>query len=228
MENALLIGLSRQIALHRELEVVANNIANLDTTGYKADGSVFEEFLMPVANAGSFQAADRRLSYVQDRAAWHNLNPGPIRQTGGPLDVAIDGGGMLVVQTARGERYTRNGALQINNLGEVVTLAGDKVLGDNGPIVLQATDRDIAITKSGMIKVREGQSLNSDSTRGKLRLVTFADPQQLRKDGAATFAAPNGVTPTPAPDAKAHVVQGAIEKSNVRPVLEMTRMIERT
>ena len=90
MENALLIGLSRQIALHRELEVVANNIANLDTTGYKADGSVFEEFLMPVANAGSFQAADRRLSYVQDRAAWHNLNPGPIRQTGNPLDVAID------------------------------------------------------------------------------------------------------------------------------------------
>jgi flagellar basal-body rod protein FlgF len=109
-----------------------------------------------------------------------------------------------------------------------VTLAGDKVLGDNGPIVLQATDRDIAITQNGTIRVREGQSLNSDSTRGKLRLVTFADSQQLRKDGASTFAAPDGVAPTPLPDAGAHIVQGAIEKSNVRPVIEMTRMIELT
>ena len=210
------------------MEVVANNIANLDTTGYKSDGSVFEEFLMPVAQAGGFQSNDRRLSYVHDRATWHNLSAGPLRQTGNPLDVALDGDAFLVVQTPRGERYTRNGALQINNLGELVTLAGDKVLGDNGPIVLQLTDRDIAITKNGTIKVREGQSLNSDSTRGKLRLVTFADPQQLRKDGASTFAAPNGVTPTPLPDANAHVVQGAIEKSNVRPVIEMTRMIELT
>jgi flagellar basal-body rod protein FlgF len=228
MENASLIGLSRQIALHRELEVVANNIANLDTTGFKADGSVFHEFLMPGARAGGFQPQDQRLSYVQDRATWHNHTPGPTRTTGNPLDVAIDGDAFLVVQTTRGDRYTRNGALQINNLGEVVTLAGDKVLGDNGPIVLQLTDRDIAITKNGTIKVREGQSLNSDSTRGKLRLVTFADPQQLRKDGASTFAASNGVTPTPVPDANTHVVQGAIEKSNVRPVIEMTRMIELT
>src|SRR5207302_5080683 len=79
MENALLIGLSRQVALQRELEVVANNIANLDTTGYKSDGSVFEEYLMPVAQAGGFQGSDKRLSYVQDRATWHNFGAGPIR-----------------------------------------------------------------------------------------------------------------------------------------------------
>ena len=101
-------------------------------------------------------------------------------------------------------------------------------MGDNGPIVLQPTDRDIAITKNGTIKVREGQSLNSDSTRGKLRLVTFANPQELRKDGASTFAVPDGVQPTPLPDGSAHVVQGSIEKSNVRPVVEMSRMIELT
>ena len=227
MENTLLIGLSRQTALQRELDVVANNIANVNTTGFKADGAVFAEFLQSRASAELF-APDRRMSMVQDSMSWHDMSQGTVQQTGGTLDVAIDGEGMLVVQTARGERYTRNGALQINNLGEVVTLAGDKVLGDNGPIVLQLTDRDIAITKNGTIKVREGQSLNSDSTRGKLRLVTFADPQQLRKDGASTFAAPNGVTPTPVPDANANVVQGAIEKSNVRPVIEMTRMIELT
>jgi flagellar basal-body rod protein FlgF len=214
--------------LQRELDLVANNIANLNTTGFKADGAVFSEYLSRNANAGNFNTADRRMSFVQDRMSWHDMSQGTIRQTGGPLDVAIDGEGMIVVQTARGERYTRNGAFQLNNVGELVTTNGDKVMGEGGPIVLQTTDRDIVITKDGTIKVREGISLNSDSTRGKLRLVTFDNPQQLSKDGASTFAAPDGVTPTPLPDAKAHVVQGAIEKSNVRPVIEMTRMIELT
>ena len=76
---------------------------------------------MPVARAGGFQGTDQRLSYVHDRATWHNFSTGPIQQTGNPLDVAIDGDAFLVVQTPRGERYTRNGALQINATGELVT-----------------------------------------------------------------------------------------------------------
>src|SRR4029079_14283127 len=180
MENALLIGLSRQTALQRELDVVANNIANVTTPGFKADGAVFAEFLQARANS-ELSSPDRRMSFVQDSMSWHDMSQGTIQQTGGPLDVAIDGEGMMVVQTARGERYTRNGALQLNNIGELVTMAGDKVMGDSGPIILQPNDRDIAITKDGTIKVREGLSLNSDSTRGKLRLVTFDNPQQLRK-----------------------------------------------
>src|SRR5689334_18282709 len=139
MENTLLIGLSRQTALQRELDVVANNIANMSTTGFKADGAVFAEFLHSRASAELFASPDRRMSMVQDRMSWHDMSQGTVQQTGGPLDVAIDGEGMLVVQTAGGERYTRNGALQLNNLGELVTLAGDKVLGENGPIVLQLT-----------------------------------------------------------------------------------------
>ena len=145
------------------------------------------------------------------------MSQGTVQQTGSPLDVAIDGDGMLVVQTAGGERYTRNGALQINNRGELVTINGDTVVGENGTIVFQPTDRDIVITKDGTIKVREGLSLNSDSTRGKLRIVRFADMQALRKDGASSYSAPDGVTPeivqTP------NVVQGAIEISNVRSVI---------
>jgi flagellar basal-body rod protein FlgF len=226
MENTLLIGLSRQTTLRRELDIVANNIANLNTTGFKADGAVFSEYLQTGARSDQFSAPDRRLSFVQDRMTWHDMSQGTIQHTGGPLDVAIDGDGMLVVQTARGERYTRNGALQINGSGELVTTAGDKVLGDSGPIVLAPTDRDIVITKDGTIKVREGQSLNSDSTRGRLRLVAFANPQQLQKDGASTFRAPDGVAPQPA--LNVNVVQGAIEKSNVRSVIEITRMIELT
>jgi flagellar basal-body rod protein FlgF/flagellar basal-body rod protein FlgG len=227
MENALLIGLSRQIALHRELDVVANNIANLDTTGYKADGSVFEEYLMPGARAQGFQGADARVSYVQDRATWHNFSAGPVHVTGNPLDVSIDGDAFLVVQTPRGERYTRNGALQINAAGELVTSNGDAVLGDGGPIQFQNTDHDISINPDGTITVREGSNTTSDSARGKLRLVSFANLAQLQKDGSSLFAAPDGVTPqTPAPNVR--VVQGAIEQSNVRGVVEMSRMIEIT
>jgi flagellar basal-body rod protein FlgF len=227
MENALLIGLSRQIALHRELDVVANNIANLDTTGYKSDGSMFEEYLMPVARDGSFQGADARLSYVQDRATWHNFSAGPVKQTGNPLDVAIDGDAFLVVQTPRGERYTRNGALQISATGELVTSNGDRVLGDGGPIQFQSTDHDISINPEGTITVREGSNTTSDSPRGKLRLVRFDNVAQLQKDGSSMFAAANGEIPqTPPPSV--HVVQGALEQSNVRGVIEMSRMIEVT
>src|SRR5262249_48803913 len=145
MENTLLIGLSRQIALQRELDVVANNVANMNTTGYKADGSVFEEYLMPGAQAAGFQGADRRVSFVQDRATWRNFSAGPIRPTGNPLDVAISGDAFFVVETARGERYTRNGAFQINAQGELVTSDGDRVVGDGGPIQFQSTDNSISI-----------------------------------------------------------------------------------
>jgi flagellar basal-body rod protein FlgF len=227
MENALLIGLSRQIALHRELEVVANNIANLDTTGYKSDGSVFEEFLMPIANARGFQGSDRRLSYVHDRATFHNFAPGPLRPTGGPLDVAIEGDAFFVVQTDRGERYTRNGAFQINANGELVTGSGDRVVGEGGPIQFQSTDNGIAINPDGSITAREGSLATSDASRGKLRLVRFENVQRLLKDRASMFTAPRGMTPDDAP-AGVRVVQGSLEGSNVRPVLEMARMVEVT
>ena len=226
MENGLLIGLSRQVALRRELDVVANNIANLNTTGYKADASVFEEHLMPIARAGRFPAADRALRFVQDRATWHDLGQGPVQQTGNPLDIALDGKAFLVVQTPRGERYTRNGALQINATGELVTTEGYRVLGENGPILFQPSDRDIAVSADGGISVREGQNANVDSPRGRLRLVSFAQPQRLQKDSTSNFAAPAGLQPEQARNVR--VVQGAIEKSNVRGVIEMTRLIDVT
>jgi len=226
MDNTLLIGLSRQTALRRALAIVANNIANLNTTGFKADGAVFAEYLQASARAEQLAAPDQRLSFVHDRMSWHDMSQGTVQQTGNPLDVAIDGDGMLVVQTPRGERYTRNGSMQISATGELVTSSGDRILGDGGPIVLQATDKDIVITKDGTVKVREGISLTTDSTRGRLRVVSFANVQQLQKDGASTFKAPEGVVPQPA--AKVNIVQGAIEKSNVRSVIEVTRMIELT
>lgn len=222
MQNAVLVGLSRQVGLAREMDVVANNIANLNTTGYKADGSVFEEYLTSAARSDQ---TGSRVSFVRDRGVWHDMSQGPIERTGNPLDVAVDGTGFLVVQTPRGERYTRNGALQINATGQLVTSDGFPVLGDGGPITLQANDRQVQISRDGTISVREGAS-NVDSARGKLRLVTFTDPQQLQKDGSSTFNPTAGAQPQPA--TTGGIIQGVVEKSNVRGVVEMSRMIEIT
>jgi flagellar basal-body rod protein FlgF/flagellar basal-body rod protein FlgG len=225
MQNAMLIGLSRQISLERELEVVANNIANINSTGYKADGSIFEEFLMPVAHAR--ESERQRLSYVQDRTTWHNFSAGPLHETGNPLDVAVDGDAFFVVQTARGERYTRNGSFKINAQGELVTSNGDRVLGEGGPIQFQTTDNGISINPDGTITVRENGVSTTDSARGKLRLARFDRVQQLQKDGSSLFAAPNGVNPLP-PSGATRVIQGSLEQSNVQSVLEMARMVEVT
>ncbi len=224
MENTLLVGLSRQTVLERQLDVVANNIANVNTTGYKADSSLFEEFLTSGAHEDNFVGADRRVSYVQDRATFRDFSQGAADQTKNPLDVAIDGSGFLVVQTAAGERYTRDGGLQLNGQGQLVTVAGNPVLGASGPIIFQPTDHDINVAPDGTITVLEGTS-TADSIRGKLRLVSFADAQKLLKEGANLYSAGEAAAQ---PDASSVVRQGFIEKSNVSAVAEMSRMIEVT
>ena len=164
---------------------------------------------------------------MQDRTTWHNFNQGPIQRTGAPLDVAVDGNAFLVVQTAAGQRYTRNGALQINAQGTLVTSAGDTVLGVGGPIQFQNTDSDISINQDGSITVREGSSTVSDSSRGKLQLAAFDNVGQLQKQGASLFSAPAGVVAQPAGQ-NVKIVQGAIEQSNVSAVAETARMVEIT
>src|SRR5436190_16252966 len=178
--------------MQRQLDVIANNVANINTNGFKTDGVAFEEFMMPKAQGNLFAGGDRRVSFVTDRATWSDLRAGPVQETGNPLDIAIDGTGFLVVQTPRGERYTRNGALQVNATGELTTSEGFRVLGDGGPIVLQPQDRNISIARDGTVAAGNIQ-------RGKLRLVDFAQRGRLQKDGASSFMAPNGLQPQAAP-----------------------------
>lgn len=219
MANASLIGLSRQMALRRELDVVSNNVANINTTGFKGDTAVFEEYAMPKARHDGFPGKHSKMSYVHDRATWHDLTQGPLRQTGNPLDVAIDGKEFFVVQTPQGERYTRNGSFQINATGELVTTEGYRVVGETGPIQFQIDDKDVTINRDGTLVVPEG-------TRGKLRLVTFENAQRLQKDGFSTFSAPANQPPQAAQ--QPHVIQGSLEQSNVKGIIEMTRLIEVT
>jgi flagellar basal-body rod protein FlgF len=226
MENSLLVGLSRQMVLSRELDVVANNIANLNTNGFKADESIFQEYLMPVARQNHFPGAARQLSHVIDVGTWRNMHQGGLDHTGNPLDVAIDGDAFLVVNTANGPRYTRNGALQINAAGQLVTADGNTAQGDNGPIVFQQTDHDVSISPDGRVSVIEGSNTRQESIRGNLSLVNFAQPQQLQKDGNNNFLAPAGVAANPTKTFR--LMQGYVEKSNVSGVVEMSRMIEIT
>src|SRR5258708_23735767 len=187
MENALLIGLSRQTVLERQLNVVANNIANANTTGYKSDQSLFEEHLNSGAHEDNFVGNDRRVSYVQDRGTYRDLSQGPVEQTGNPLDIAISGRAFLTVQAPGGQPHTRDGNLQINNQSQLVTAAGNAVLGTSGPIVFQPTDHDVAISPDGTVTVQEGTS-RTDSLPGNPPLTSFPHPQNLLNDGYNPFS----------------------------------------
>jgi flagellar basal-body rod protein FlgF len=223
VENSLLIGLSREATLERHLSVISNNLANVNTNGYKADQMLFEEFLNSKAHEDNFPGQDRRVSYVQDRGTFHDLTQGSLQQTNNPLDIAISGSGFLAVQAAGGERYTRDGNLHLNSTGQLVTANGDAVIGNSGPIVFQSTDHDINISPDGTITVLEGSS-RTDSIRGKLRVVSFTDAQKLLKQGNNLYSAPNGAAA--AQDTKSTIQQGYVEKSNINSVVEMSRMIE--
>lgn len=213
MENAQLISLSRQMALQRQMDVVANNIANINTTGFKAETMLYEEFVMPVAEDNDFPLLDQQLSFTQDWATIHDFAPGAMVQTGNPLDVALSGDGFLAVQTPQGERWTKAGALQLNAEGTLVDLNGNPVMGDGGAITFDPTETDISIDSTGAISTNAG-------AKGRLRVVEFDSPQALARDGDNLFS---GGDPRAA--ANTRVVQGAIEKSNVSGVAEMSEMI---
>jgi flagellar basal-body rod protein FlgF len=215
MDNAILIGLSRQTALRREMDVIANNLANLGTSGFRAQDLVFAEHLMPKAEISAARRGDRALSYVVDKTSLHDFSAGAFKSTGNALDVAIDGDGWFVVETPQGERYTRNGGFKLDAEGALVTADGYRVQSEAGPVVFDPEETDVVFASDGTISTNLGE-------KGRLRVVAFEDNALLRSEGAALFD--SDVEPGAA--AGVRVVQGAIEGSNVKPILEMSRMIE--
>ena len=172
IENAQLIGLSRQMALQRQMDVVANNLANINSTGFKAEAILFEEYVMPVASDRSFPSGSQQLSYVQDWATMHDLAAGSMTQTGNPLDVALSGEGFLTVQAPEGTRYTRNGALEINSDGVLVTQNGFPVLSDGGnQIVFGADETGIAITADHVCRRHPAGGFDHPRGAGRARAL---------------------------------------------------------
>ncbi|OJJ11075.1 flagellar basal-body rod protein FlgF [Alphaproteobacteria bacterium AO1-B] len=217
MENVHLIGLSRQSALRNQLDVVANNMANINTTGFKSQRLLFEEYLMPVAEATEFQTPDETLSYVLDYQSITDFDTGAFKMTGNDLDLAIEGEGFFVVQMGDGtEAYTRDGAFVIDQNGQLVTSDGRPVLTTGGPITFSTEDGSVEIAKDGTISTELG-------IRGVIRVASFEDPQELEKQGDNLYRGENPGIPQ-----RFNVVQGALERSNVEGVYQVTQMIEVT
>lgn len=208
MENSVYIAMSRQATLERELQITANNLANVNTPSYKAERLVFREYLVDT------QSRAPGLSYVQDLGQYRVLDEGPIRQTGNPLDVAISGDGYFVVDTDLGERYSRHGRLQLDANGTLITGNGDPVQGTAGPIVIPPGETDLSISTDGVISGGNGPL-------GQLRVVRFENPEELRRGANGTFTSQEG----PIDVANPKLIQGSLEDSNVEAVIELTNMM---
>ncbi len=213
MENAQLIGLSRQIALARQMDVLANNVANINTAGFKAETVLYEEYVMPVASFELDDSGVEDLSFTQDWATIHDFQEGAITQTGNPLDVALQGEGFLAVATPAGERWTRTGTLKLDNTGLLVTNEGYPVLSEGGEIRFSAADTNIFIDSTGAISTDAGD-------KGRLRIVEFEEPQILAREGNNLFS---GGEPFAALNTS--VMQGAIERSNVSGVQSIAELV---
>ena len=206
MSNAIYAALNRQQGLMQELQVVSNNLANSSTTGYKTDKAIFAEYLVP---AGQDSVSMGGLSGHS-----FEMSQGGLKFTGGQFDLAIQGEGFFVIQTDQGPRLTRAGHFQISSDSMLIDASGNQVLGNGGgPITIPEEAGQVKIASDGSISVN-GELIDQIG-------VVKTDGQLVRESGTH-FVAQDGYAPIETPN----LVQGALEQSNVSPVLEVARMIE--
>ena len=208
MENTVLAVISQQMSARRQMDVIANNIANVNTVAFKSERMLFSEYLQDIGNG-------QTIAFVKEAGVRRDNSDGPISSTGNPLDIAIRGDGYLLVETSDGVRFTRNGRLRIDADGVLVTSNGYPVLGeDEYPILFIPGDTNIVISDNGRITAESGEI-------GKLAIMAFSDPTKVQKLGEGLFVSDE--LPELATDVS--LIQGALEGSNVEPIVEMTRMI---
>lgn len=224
MDRQLVIAYLGMKARMRSLDVVANNLANASTTGFKAEIDFQQliggkdRLLLPGQSAGQVSPTPEAESSVLGVMSGTVLKmlPGAYRQTGRPLDVALVGDGFFVVQTARGQRYTRAGNLTRNRDGQLVTQDGSLVVGEAGPITIPTGE--LTIGEDGTISVQ-------GKPAGRLKVVRFSHPgTELVPEGGTFFATAEGVTPQA--DNQTQFRQGVLEMSNVDPMREMVTLIQ--
>jgi flagellar basal-body rod protein FlgF len=215
MENPTYIALSRLDAQQRTMDVIAGNIANANTTGYKAERVLFSDFLVRQKNAQTAPGGDV-LSFTQDRATYRDHSMGSLTQTGNPLDLALGGSGYFSVQTSNGVRLTRSGRFGLLADGTVADPSGNALLDSGGsPIQLPAGDSHIQVAADGTISGDSGQI-------AKVGVVDVSDVNQLFPEGGKLFRS----ALIPQPTAQPKIVQGAVEESNVQPITELTHMMQ--
>jgi flagellar basal-body rod protein FlgF len=212
METPTYIALSKEAAMARDFNVIANNIANASTNGYRAEHMLFQEYL---ARTGSIGLREK-LSFVQDIGTYRDTHDGALVQTNNALDLALQGAGYMVLGDPAQELYTRTGIFHLDGSRQVVTSDGYPLLQENGrPIVIPQGAERIRISGDGIVTTEQGEA-------GRIRLVRFASEQAMRVAGSGLYATDQAALP--ATDTK--VTQGALESSNIQPVLEVTSMIQ--
>jgi len=216
MDNSLMVGLQTQRVLQRRLEVAANNLANAATTGFKSDSLTFE---MLVERPAKSEDKPQDVRFVRDNGLIRNMSQGSITRTGSAFDVAIEGDGFFMVQAPDGQvAYTRDGSFTLTGDGTLVTSEGRPVLSGGGAVmVFDPQGEAPTISPDGAIQIAGVEA-------GALGIARFERPELMEKIGDNLFVAA-GQPPLP-PDENARVVQYALEGSNVRPVIELTRLIE--
>jgi len=213
MDNALMIGLQSQRVLQRRMDLAAGNLANVATNGFKADVLVLDEASPTPAHS---EDQPRDVRFVRDIGLARDMSQGPIAMTGNPMDAALEGPGFFMVQGEGGTMYTRDGAFSMTGDGRLVTSEGRPVLSSGGsPIQFDPQGESPVIGRDGSIRIA-GEEV------GRLGVVAFQRPGALHKIGDNLWDAEG----QPSGAFEGVVVQGALEGSNVRPVIELNRLIE--
>ena len=215
MDNAIYVGLSRQIVLRREMEIIANNIANLDTNGFKVESLIQKtDPAFPAVTMGG----PKPVKFVAPDGVARDFGQGVLIKTGGSLDMAIEGQGFFQVQGPDGARFTRDGRFTTDPTGRLVTQGGLPVLDESGGEIVIDTEK-------GEVSIGPDGSMSQGNERvGKVGVYTFANAGALEKSGDNLYRNTSNLTAEKAEEAK--VRQGHLESSNVKPVLEITRMVE--
>jgi flagellar basal-body rod protein FlgF len=209
MDAAGYTTLSRQSGLMREMQIVANNIANASTTGFRREGVVFAEYVAALDGAPS-------LSMAHATGRMIDLEQAGVAQTGSAFDFAIQGEGFFLVETPQGNRLTRAGSFTPSAEGELVTMDGYRLLDQGGaPVFVPPDAGPVAMARDGTLSAG-GEPL------AKIGLWQPSDPRGLIHQGGTLFAAEGGVEPAEG----AELMQGYLEESNVNPLSEVARMIE--
>ena len=227
MDKGSYVAASGSIAQERAMEYISNNMANMNTPGFKADRAVFESYLKDNLKPGSgigtrgeiasgyLPKSKNDATYLVASGKFTDFSQGAMRQTENPLDFALEGDGFIALLGSDGEKYTRGGSFSVGSEGYLET--------NSGEVVLDRQDSPIRIDEGGFFVKADGTvtGLNGEEI-AQLKIVSFADNEVLKKEGNSTFTTDST---EPISWSKAIVKQGYVEGSNINPVSEMAKMI---
>ena len=232
MHEGIYIAASGGAKQQKKLDIIANNLANVNTTGFKKDSILFKEMMPPFTQDTRLETSrnillppdksNKNVAYVGVNDFYTDHTAGAITKTGNPLDLALEGPGFFKVQTEQGIRYTRTGNFSLDKAGRLMSQDGNPILGENDrPVEIDTTGGQITIDSNANISI--GRGLENVPV-GKLTLVEFDDTSSLVKEGNGIFRMtdPNRAE---LPAQKTRVRQGFVEASNVNAIKEMTDMI---